>query len=337
MPSMDHWQRVEAALRGEAVDRPPIALWRHFPDDDQHVDKLVAHTLGWQRRWDFDVVKFMPSGTYGVEDWGAVSAYTGQPNGARVVVKPAVLRTQDWDAIGELDVRRGCYGRQNEALAAAAAELRGAVPILQTVFSPLTTARKLATERLFADLRRAPDTVHRALRTITDVTIRFAQDALAAGAHGVFFATQLASFRLLSQDEYERFGRAYDLEVLAALAGRARLSMLHAHGDDVMFDLLAGYPVEMINWHDRLTEPALRDALPRFPGLLVGGLEEHGPLGRGDLATIARQVDDAIAQTGGRRLMVGPGCVVPVAVTDAAVETAIRATREPARQPVPTP
>ena len=332
MQAMDHWQRVEAAVRGDPVDHPPIALWRHFPEDDQHVDKLVAQTLAWQQRWDFDLVKFMPSGTYGVEDWGAVTAYTGQANGARVVVKPAVVRTADWNAIGDLDVRRGSYGLQNEALALTAKALGGSVPFLQTVFSPLTTARKLSTERLFADLRREPETLHRALRVITGVTIRFALDALAAGAHGIFLATQLASFRLLSRDEYERFGKPYDLEILAALAGKARLSMLHAHGDDIMFDLVAGYPAEMLNWHDRLTEPTLRAALPRFPRLLVGGLEEHGALGRGEVELVAREVADAIAQTGGRRLMIGPGCVVPVAVTDAAVEAAVRATRHSAGQ-----
>ena len=322
---MNHWQRIETALRGEATDRPPVALWRHFPDDDQSPDKLVAHTLDWQRRWRFDLVKFMPSGTYGVEDWGAVSAYRGAVNGAREVVEPAVTRTEDWLKLRELDVRKGSYGRQNEALAQAAKALQGEVPLLQTVFSPLTTARKLATDGLFADLRHAPESLERALRVITDVTIRFARDALDAGAHGVFFATQLASHRLLSKQEYERFGKAYDLEVFAALRGKARLSMLHAHGDDIMFDLLSTYPVEMLNWHDRLTEPSLRQALPRFPGLLVGGLNENGNLTAGNATAIEAEVCDALAQTGGRRLVIGPGCVVPVTVTDASIAAALRA------------
>ena len=328
MQAIDHWKRVERALAGEPGDTPPIALWRHFPERDQHADGLVAETLAWQRRWDFDLVKFMPSGTYGVEDWGAVSAWGGQPNGARAVVKPAVVRTEDWRAIGDLDVRRGSYGRQNEALRMAARELGGSVPILQTVFSPITTARKLSTDRLYADLRRAPDAVHRALRAITDVTIRFALDAIEAGAHGVFYATQQASWRLLNADEFERFGKAYDLEVFAALKGRTRLNMLHAHGDDVMFDTLAAYPVEMMNWHDRTAEPDLRGAAPRFPGLLVGGINEYGALLRADTGGVADEVRDAIAQTGGRRLMLGPGCVVPISVTDASIEAAMRAARE---------
>jgi len=327
MQPMDHWRRVEAAIAGNAVDHVPITLWRHFPEDDQRGDKLVAHTLAWQQRWGFDVVKFMPSGTYGIEDWGASSAYRGAANGARVVTEPAVRRTADWRRIVELDVRRGTYGRQNEALAAVAKALAGSVPLLQTVFSPLTTARKLATEGLFADLRCAPETVEKALSVITRVTIRFALDAISVGAHGVFFATQLASYRMLSVAEYERFGRRYDLEVLAALAGKARLVMLHAHGEDIMFDLLAAYPVQMMNWHDRVTDPDLRGAMTRFPGLLVGGLHERGALLAGEQKAIENEVRDAMAATGGRRLMLGPGCVIPLAVADSAIETAVQAVR----------
>ena len=32
---MNHWERLQAAIRGEAVDRPPISLWRHWPQIDQ--------------------------------------------------------------------------------------------------------------------------------------------------------------------------------------------------------------------------------------------------------------------------------------------------------------
>ena len=330
MRPMDHWQRIEAAIAGDGVDRPPVTLWRHFPEDDQHPDKLARHMIEWQRRWDFDVVKFMPSGTYGVEDWGAVSAYQGQPNGARRVVQPAVLRTDDWRAIVDLDVRAGSYRRQNEALALTARALDGSVPILQTVFSPLTTARKLSTERLFSDMRRHPDALEQALRVITDVTIRFALAALEAGAHGMFFATQLSSYRMLSKAEYERFGKAYDLEVFAAVAGKARCNMLHAHGDDIMFDLLATYPADMLNWHDRTAEPDLRSGAAGFRRVVVGGLDEHGTLLGPDVEAIEREVRDAIAQTEGRRLMLGPGCVVPIAVRDDAIATVVKTVRETA-------
>ncbi len=327
MQKMNHWQRLEAALAGTATDCAPIALWRHFPEDDLIPEKLAALTLNWQNKWDFDLIKFMPSGTYGVEDWGAVSAYMGSPNGAREVIKPGIARVEDWTRLEVLDVRKGSYGRQLRALAMVTAQLDGSVPILQTLFSPLTTARKLAGERLFADLRRAPEALEQALAVITDVTIRFAQESFAAGAHGSFFATQLASYRLLTEAEYTRFGKKYDLQVLNALQGKDRWHMLHLHGSDIMFDLLADYPVQMLNWHDRVTEPSLGQAQSRFGGIVVGGLAEKDTLANGTEAQIEAQVRDALAQTGGRRVLIGPGCVVAVATSNENIEAAVRTAR----------
>jgi uroporphyrinogen decarboxylase len=324
---MDHWQRIAAAIEGQPVDRVPVSLWRHFPDDDQDAGKLAAHMVRWQREWDFDLVKFMPSGTYGVEDWGAITEFRGAANGARDVVRPGLARAEDWPKLARLDPRKGVLGAQVEALRLAAPALGSGAPILQTVFSPLTTARKLAGERVFADLRRQPDLLEAGLAIITAVTIDFALASLAAGAHGVFFATQCASYRVLSKAEYARFGRHFDLAFFDALRGRTSLDLLHVHGEDVMFDLLAAYPVHAMNWHDRLTAPALGAGARAFPKLVVGGVEETRTMVAGGAEAIAAEVRDAIAQTGGRRVMIGPGCVLSVATPAAHVRAVVDAAR----------
>jgi uroporphyrinogen decarboxylase len=99
--------------------------------------------------------------------------------------------------------------------------------------------------------------------------------------------------------------------------------MLHLHGENVMFDLLAGYPAQMINWHDRLTAPALGKALNRFKGTLVGGVEERGLLVTGSVQAVRAQVRDAIVQTGGKRLVVGPGCVAAIAASEQNIRAVI--------------
>jgi uroporphyrinogen decarboxylase len=325
---MDHWARIEAAIAGRPVERTPVALWRHFPHDDQDPGKLAARTLEWQRAWNFDLVKFMPSGTYSVEDWGAKSAYDGAPNGARVITEPGVGSSAEWRRLRPLDPAKGVLGEQNAALARAARELGGSVPILQTVFSPLTTARKLRGEALLEDLRSDPQSLEAGLRVITDVTIGFSLAALAAGAHGLFFATQLATTDVLRVEEYRGFGSRFDLEVLSEIKAKSRLNMLHVHGENIMFDLLASYPVDMVNWHDRLTAPSLAQGLTKMKGAAVGGVEERNLLVSGSVEDVRSQVRDAIAQTGGRRLVVGPGCVAAIA----APERNIRAVVEEARK-----
>ena len=308
---MTHWERVRAVVKGKEVDRVPISLWKHWPVDDETPEGLAAVTISWQREFDFDLVKFMPTGTYGIEDWGAETIYQANYHGTRTITKFGVTALEHWPKLAQLEVTKGALGRQIAALRLAAAELNNSVPILQTVFSPLTTARKLAGDRVFTDLRRNADIFKAGLQIIAETTARFALESVRAGAHGVFFASQGATYRLLSEAEYRDFGETYDLMVLKAVESEAELNMVHAHGEDIMFDLMAGYPVQAINWHDRLTWPSLKEAQDRFSGLVVGGVNEWQTLLNGPEEAIQSEIREVITQTGGRRLMIGPGCVIP--------------------------
>ena len=305
---MNHWERVRAAIKGEEVDHVPISLWKHWPVEDETPEGLAAITLSWQKEYDFDLVKFMPTGTYGIEDWGAETIYEPNYNGIRTVTKFGVTDVAQWPKLAALDVTKGYIGNQIEALRLAAEQLQNSVPVLQTLFSPLTTARKLAGERVFTDLRRQPDLLKEGLQIIADTTVRFALESLRAGAHGMFFASQCDTYHLLSEAEYKEFGEYFDLIVLNAVQ-EAEFNMVHAHGQDIMFDLMSSYPANMLNWHDRLTQPTLKEAKERFSGLLVGGVSERDTLVHGPVEAIRAEVKDAIAQTNGRRLMIGPGCV----------------------------
>lgn len=312
MADMTHWERVRAALKGGATDRVPISLWRYFPVEDQTSHGLANATLRWQRNYDFDLVKVTPSGTFTIEDWGAQTEYRPNDLGARGTVKRGVTDEGQWPRLEQLDVTQGCLGQQLTALRLVVEELQGSVPVIQTVQSPLTTAHKLAGDRILADLRRHPELFKQGLRIIADTNARFALEALRTGADGVFFATHGASYRLLSEAEHGEFGEPYDRIVLDAARPEAEIIIVHAHGEDIMFDELVGYPTDGLNWHDRVTWPSLQEAHSRFPGLLVGGVNEWQTLLKGSPSAIKAEVEDAIAQTRGLRYLVGPGCVVPV-------------------------
>lgn len=312
MPStMTHWERVRAALACQEVDRVPISLWRHWANADETALGLAYSTLRWQHEFDFDLVKFSPTGTYGIEDWGAETKFLPNEHGVRTVVKRGVTAPEEWSRLPVLDPREGYLGRQIEALRMTSQELEGSVPILMTVFSPLTTARKLAGDRIFTDARLHPETFREGLRTIAETTARFAVASARAGATGVFFATQCASYREMPEDEYREFGEAFDRLVLDVVRDEVEIVMMHAHGEDIMFDLLASYPIDAINWHDRTAGPSLEAARERFPGMLVGGVSEWTTLLEGPAEAIQAEIEDAVAQTAGRGYMVGPGCVIP--------------------------
>lgn len=326
MPKMSKWERVEAALLGEAVDRLPVSLWQHFPERDQTAEALADSTLAWQARYGNDFIKFMPPGDYATIDWGLTSDYRGGTGGTRETTHYPVTTIDDWRKIVPISVETGMHRAVIEAAERADARLGGAVPLLQTIFSPLTITMKLSDGRVLDHLRRRPDIVHEALAAITTVTRAMTAATLQRGASGIFFATQCATTDLMSMEEYEEFGARYDRQVLAEAAA-SRFTMLHIHGERIMFEQLMTYPVHAINWHDRRTAPSLAEGERLSGKCTIGGIDEQ-QIAAMTPDAVAAQARDAVATTGGRHMMVGPGCVVPITTAPETVATVIRAVRE---------
>jgi uroporphyrinogen decarboxylase len=325
MPSMTKRERMAAAIAGKPVDRVPLGFWRHVPDVDHTAKGLAEAMLAFHRRWDLDLIKIMSSGVYCVEDWGCTVAYQGSPNGAKTCTAHVVKSTADWGRIGPLDPGAGALGRELEALRLIVQGRGDDAPALHTMFSPLTIARKLAGDRLDADLAAAPAAVEAALEVIAATVLRYAAAALEAGADGFFFATQHASRDTISEREFQRYELPYMRRILERLAAGPGLTMLHLHGKDIFFDACAPLPASILNWHDRLTGPLLAEGKHR--GAVAAGLGEAGTLRRGPVAAIRAEATDALTQTGGRGHVLTTGCVLPLDVPDAHLQAVVDTVR----------
>ena len=309
---LTHRVRLEACLAGEQPDRPPVALWRHFPVDDQTPDGLAAATLAFQRTYDFDLVKVTPESSFCLEDWGAEDVWRGATEGTRVYTRRAIQHPEDWERLEVLDPYQGRLGVQLECLRLIVKELGPETPVIQTIFNPLSQVKNLVGgDRLAVHLRLYPDALHAGLQTITESIRRFIEAARATGIAGVFYAVQHAQYRLLTLDEYATFGAFYDRQALEPAAD-LWLNMLHLHGEDVMFDHFIDYPISVINWHDRDTAPTLAEAQKRFKGAVCGGISREATIVYGTPDEVRAEALDAIAATGGRRFILGTGCVVPI-------------------------
>ena len=306
-----HRQRLEDCLSGGQLDRPPVALWRHFPVDDQDPDRLAAATVDFQRAYDFDFVKVTPSSSFAVKDWGAVDEWRGAPEGTREYTYRVIQQPGDWERLPILDPKQGNLARQLDSLRLIVKELGPDNPVIQTVFSPLSQAKNLVgAGALLVHLRRYPEAVHAGLKAITESTCRFIETAHETGMAGIFYAVQHAQYGLLSAEEFSIFGRAYDLPVLEQ-AEALWLNVLHLHGEQVMFDLLADYPVQVINWHDRETPPSLAEARTGYRGVLCGGLRRWETMVLGTPSQVEEEAREAIHMTGGKGFILGTGCVLP--------------------------
>jgi uroporphyrinogen decarboxylase len=248
---MNRRERLQATLKGEPVDRAAVALWRHFPVDDQRPEDLAAATLEFQQLYDFDFVKVTPASSFCLKGWGAQDEWRGEPEGTRSYTRRVIGHPDDWAKLKPLDPEADYLGAQLRALELIGKGLGGRTPFIQTIFSPLSQARNLVgADVLPVHLRQHPQALRAGLAVITETTLRFVEAAKRKGIDGIFYAVQLATTRVFSGAEYREFGEPYDRQILQA-AGDLWLNVAHLHGSDVMFDLAAGYGLAVINWHDR--------------------------------------------------------------------------------------
>ena len=309
---MNHRQRLETVLSGDQPDRVPVALWRHFPVDDQNPDDLAEATIDFHRAFDFDLVKVTPASSFCTKDWGVQDEWRGATEGTRDYTVRAIHNPEDWTRLSLLDPEKGYLGRQLTCLRRITSELGPDVPVVQTIFSPLAQAKNLVGGgNLLVHLRQYPDLVKRGLMVIAETTRAFIQAASRTGIAGIFYAVQHAQYQLLTTTEYQSFGSAYDLLVLEP-AQELWLNMLHLHGENVMFDLFVDYPVNILNWHDQDTPPDLAEGQKRFRGVVCGGLQRERTMVLGNPEGVKAEVQRAIQATGGRRFILGTGCVVPI-------------------------
>jgi uroporphyrinogen decarboxylase len=323
---MTRRERLQAALARQPVDRVPYAVWRHFPQVDRNPAGLAQATLRFHERYGSDFLKITPAGGFAVEEWGCVEREEVRPDGHRPCATCAVRRAEDWRRIRPLDPSTAAgWAQQIEVVIRMGFDKRvGDAPVVPTLFSPLSLARKLSGERLNTDLREHPHLVKDALEAITETLVRFSALALTEGVSGIFYSIQAASRRLHTEAEYTEFGEPYDRRVLESVRDRSTLTIIHAHGEQLMFERLARLPGHAWNWDDRTTPPSLADGRALVPGAVIGGLGQWNTLKTGTPDAAAAEAQDAVAQTQGVGLIVGPGCVLPIGTPDENVAAVVK-------------
>ena len=309
--NVSHLQRIEDCLSGNSQNGTPVALWRHFPVDDQDPATLAGAHLDFQRTYDFDLLKVTPASSYMAKDWGVNDEWRGATEGTREYTRRIIKKPEDWADIPILSPSRGSLLDSLEALKIITKELGDKTPVIQTIFSPLSQAKNLVgREQLVVHLRKFPEEIHAGLKIIAETTMRYIEACRETGIAGIFYAVQHAQLGILSVQEYSEFGRKYDMDVLEA-AEDLWLNMLHLHGENIMFEQFVDYPVAVINWHDQDTPPSLEEARSKYKGVVCGGLQREQTLVIGTPDTVLREAQQALEITGGRKHILGTGCVTP--------------------------
>ena len=304
-------ERLERALAGEKVDRVPVALWRHWPGDDQRYADLARSIIDFQHDYNWDFVRVMPSRNYQVVDYGAQDEWLGNPQGIRDIKKRVIKRSLAWTELRPLAPTRGALSQQLQCLRLVAQALKAdTAPILITVYSPLIQAAQLAgRQKLLRDMRVRPDRLRSGLSQLTESTVRFLDAAKKLpNIAGIFLVTEFASHDITSEVEYSACVLPHIGTILADMPEHWWLNIVQVGGPSPMLSVFADLPLQALNWDTRSAADGF--AMSQNPGgfATCGGLHDRDNLLYGTPALLKSVIRDALNQTESRKfILAGSG------------------------------
>lgn len=303
-------ERMKAAISGDKPDTIPYSLWSHMPGIDLVPELIAEKTYEFYKTYDVDFIKTMNNGMYSIEDFGCEVDFSEiERGGVAKITKTPIHNPEDWNAVKEVSIEEGALKREQVYLELLLKKVEGEdVPVIFTIFSPMTTANKMCGGKLLWYIENGyGNRIHEALSEITKTTCRLVERVIAMGASGIFFASQMSSYAVTTEEIFKEYGLYYDHQVINASKGWC--NVLHAHGEDIMFSLLKDYPVQVFNWHVWQTLPTVEEACFYTGKCLMGGIE------RMDITNHKRnelreQIFKTIKATNGKHLILTPGCVI---------------------------
>jgi uroporphyrinogen decarboxylase len=239
----------------------------------------------------------------------------------------------DLAAVKPVDARRGALGEQLAALATIRAGAGSDTPIIWTVFSPMMVMSYLLAggrAQALALARTEPKAMDEALAAIAETLAEYARACVAAGADGLFYATNIARRGDgLTAEECRRFQRPHDARILGAVDG-APFNVLHVCGPAIHFDEFADYPVAAFSWALGDGNPSLAEAHRRTGRAVMGGLPAKPEIAALSAEAIADRARRARDEMRGRALLLAPDCSVNPDTPEALLHAAAAVVRTPA-------
>jgi uroporphyrinogen decarboxylase len=301
---LTHKERVDRALRGEEVDRPPFSMWHHYKRPTAELE--AQDHLAFHRMYDTDFVKIM-------NDFDYPRSTTGK-----------------WY---ELQPMQTPYPEQLRTLELVRDGLHGDAYFIDTLYGPYMTAMLLlAAEPEFAGKKDAEDrndvisSIHSfqkentaawegAMEAITQSTINHIHRSQEIGCSGTLVSIFNATSKFGSVADYERYSRPYDKRVLAALAD-TKLTLLHLHTLERPFlDQFKDFSAPVINYSVKTSGIPVAEVRKVYSQAIAGGVDEVD-FDKLTTEEIRKQWTLAREQAGSKYIIT-PGCSVPDASTAA--------------------
>jgi uroporphyrinogen-III decarboxylase len=298
--SLTHKERVDRALAGKDVDRPPFTFYHH--NKRTTPEEMAANHLEFHRAYNTDIVKVM-------NDFSYPRSKTGK-----------------WWELKPLD---SPYPGQLHVLEEVRKGLNGDAYFIDTLYGPYMTARillesepefvdmgkagtkteDLVIQRLHAFQQEQPKEWETAMEAITQSTINHIRLAKQTGASGALVSVFNAESKFGSVADYERFSRPYDKRIFDALAD-TKLTVLHLHTlERPYLGLFRDYRAPVIQHSVKVSGISIAEVRKLYPQTIMGGVDEID-FRKLSMEEIRREWMAAREQAGSKYI-IAPGCSIP--------------------------
>src|SRR5271154_6268747 len=303
--TLTHKQRVDRALRGQDLDRPPFTFYHHYKRPTAQLE--AQDHLEFHRTYNTDIVKVM-------NDFDYPRSTTGK-----------------WYELKPLD---SPFPDQLATLKLVRDGLNGGAYFVDTIYGPYMTAMILfQSQPQFASLGKSeeiqdeqikslhdfqqqnPDAWHGALEAITQSTINHIRQSKDIGASGALVSIFNAESKFGSVEDYTKYTRSYDKRVFDALAD-TKLTVLHLHYlERPYLDQFKDFNAPVLQYSVKTSGIPISEARKKYLQPILGGVDE---IDYRKLTTdeIRSQWQDARSQAGAKYIA-APGCSIPNDCTSA--------------------
>jgi uroporphyrinogen decarboxylase len=297
--AFNHKERVDRALRGQDLDRPPFTFYHHYKRPTAQLE--AQDHLDFHRAYNTDVVKVM-------NDFDYPQSKSGK-----------------WHELKALD---SPYPDQLETLKRVRDGLKGDAYFIDTIYGPYMTAMILfQSQPQFASLGKSeevqaeqikslhefqqsnPNAWHDALEAITQSTVNHIQHSKEIGSSGVLVSIFNAESKFGTVADYERYTRPYDKRVFDALAD-TKLTVLHLHYLERPFlGQFKDFNAPVLQYSIRTSGIPIPEIRKQYSQPIFGGVDEID-FEKLTAPEIRKQWTQA-REEAGARFIAAPGCSVP--------------------------
>jgi len=294
---MDKLTRILSAIACKPVDRIPCACWLENAGGlDTDIDRVSQLTSFYNEYdWDFLVIG----------DWLPYDV----PPPLEILTRPG-----EFGKLKSLRTNAGNYRKRIDTIKLVRKALGKKALIIVTIANAWATGMQITNGMLSELYSQWPNRVKKGLAVIAANTAKYAKACIRAGANGIFYRVEGATHNGLGADEYGECLRPFDIDCLNDVASDTIFNVLSIAGVDIHFEMLCDYPVHALNWNIFKNQVGLAEGKNISGKCVLGGINPDGPIADGDTIGVVEEIRDAVDETDGIGLIIGPGNPVSASV-----------------------